>query len=135
MNYPSGSRVCGWDWYHSKQHWQRYYGGTGEHTVPLSNNKKSMTLVNTENNSAVEDYFPPLKRFQTCSSQCITNGISRRICLYFKTVPQCYSRSWTSEAELQDNILKYNPIASNVPPKYSGSYGKNLAENWRLYTV
>ena len=39
------------------------------------------------------------------------------------------------EAELQDNILKYNPIASNVPPKYSGSYGKNLAENWRLYTV
>ena len=39
------------------------------------------------------------------------------------------------EAELQDNILKYNPIASNVPLKYSGSYGKNLAENWRLYTV
>ena len=38
------------------------------------------------------------------------------------------------EAELQDNILKYNPN-SNVPPKYSGSYGKNLAENWRLYTV
>ena len=42
-------------------------GETGENTVPLSNNKKSMTLVDTEDNSAGEDYFPPLKRFQTCS--------------------------------------------------------------------
>ena len=43
---------------------------TGENTVPLSNsNKKSMTLVDTEDDSASEDYFPPLKRFQTCISQ------------------------------------------------------------------
>ena len=45
-------------------------GETGENTVPLSsNNKKSMTLADTENNSAAEHYFPPLMRFQTCSSQ------------------------------------------------------------------
>ena len=45
-------------------------GETGENTVPLSNNnKRSMTLVDTENNSPGENYFPPLKRFQTCSSQ------------------------------------------------------------------
>ena len=43
---------------------------TGEKTVPLSNcNNKSMTLVDTEDDSASEDYFPPLKRFQTCISQ------------------------------------------------------------------
>ena len=42
----------------------------GENTLPLSNdNKLSMTLVDTENNSTSEDCFPPLKRFQTCSSQ------------------------------------------------------------------
>ena len=29
----------------------------------ITNNKKSMTLVDTENNSAGEDYFPPLERF------------------------------------------------------------------------
>ena len=41
-----------------------------KNTVPLSNkNKRSMTLLDTEDNSASEDYFPPLKRFQTCSSQ------------------------------------------------------------------
>ena len=45
-------------------------GETGENTVPLSNNRKSsMTIVDTENNSAGEDYFPIVKRFQTCSSQ------------------------------------------------------------------
>ena len=31
-------------------------------TVPLSNNNKRSTFVDTEDNSAVEDYFPPLKR-------------------------------------------------------------------------
>ena len=42
----------------------------GENTLPLSNNNKlSTTLVDTENNSTSEDCFPPLKRFQTCSSQ------------------------------------------------------------------
>ena len=43
---------------------------TGENTVPLSNNnKRFMTFVDSENNSAGEDYFSPLKRFQICSSQ------------------------------------------------------------------
>ena len=44
---------------------------TVENTVPLSNsNKRSTTLVDTKDNSAGEDtYFPPLKRFHTCSSQ------------------------------------------------------------------
>ena len=45
-------------------------GETGENTVPLSNsNKRSMTLVDKEDDSAGEDFFPPLKRFQSCSSQ------------------------------------------------------------------
>ena len=45
-------------------------GETGENTVSLSNsNKRSMTLVDTEDNSAGEDYVPSLKRFQSCSSQ------------------------------------------------------------------
>ena len=46
-------------------------GEIGENTVSLSNsNKRSMTLADREDNSAVaiEDYFPPLKRLQTCSS-------------------------------------------------------------------
>ena len=43
---------------------------TDENTVSLSNNnKRSMTLIDTKDNSAGEDYFPPLKRFQTCRSQ------------------------------------------------------------------
>ena len=43
---------------------------TGGNTVPLSNsNKRSMTLVDTKDDSAGEDYFSPQKRFQTCSSQ------------------------------------------------------------------
>ena len=42
---------------------------TGDNTVLLSNNsKRSTTFVDMENNTAVENYFPPLKRFQTCSS-------------------------------------------------------------------
>ena len=45
-------------------------GKTSENTVPLlKNNKRSRTLVDTEDESAGENYFPPLKRFQTCSSQ------------------------------------------------------------------
>ena len=44
-------------------------GETGENIAPLSNStRRSMTLVDTEDNSAGEDYFPPLIRFQTCSS-------------------------------------------------------------------
>ena len=45
-------------------------GEAGENTIPLSNNRKSsMTIVDTENNSAGEDYFPTVKRFQSCSSR------------------------------------------------------------------
>ena len=45
-------------------------GKTGENTVRLTiYNKRFMTPVDTEKNIAGEDYFPPLKRFQTCSSQ------------------------------------------------------------------
>ena len=41
---------------------------TGKNIVPLSNNNnRSMILDDIEDNSAGEDYFPPLKRFQTCS--------------------------------------------------------------------
>ena len=33
---------------------------TGENTIPLSNsNKRSMTLVDTEDNNTSEDCFPP----------------------------------------------------------------------------
>ena len=42
-------------------------GKTDENIVSLSNNKRSMALVDTENNSVGEHYFPPLKRFQICS--------------------------------------------------------------------
>ena len=39
-------------------------GQTGDNTVPLSNNsKRSMTLIDTENNSAGGYYSPLLKRF------------------------------------------------------------------------
>ena len=35
-------------------------GEAGENTVPLTNNnKRSVTLVDTESNSVGEDYFPP----------------------------------------------------------------------------
>ena len=45
-------------------------GETSENTVPLSNNnQRCMTIVDAKDNSAGEDYFPPLKRFQTCSWQ------------------------------------------------------------------
>ena len=45
-------------------------GKTSENTVPLlKSNRRSRTLVDTEDKSAGEDYFPHVKRFQTCSSQ------------------------------------------------------------------
>ena len=53
---------------------------TGENTIPLSNSsKRSMTLVDTEDNSTSEDCFPPLKRFQTSSRSHNMNGVFRRI--------------------------------------------------------
>ena len=89
-------------------------GETGENTVPLSNNnKRSMTLVDMENNSAGEDYFPPLKRFQTCSSQLQYEwSLSEDMLSYI--LKQFHS--FIPDAEIEDSILTYNPITSNVPP-------------------
>ena len=89
-------------------------GETSENTVPLSNsNKRSMTIVDTEDNSAGEDYFPPLKRFQTCSSQSQYEwSLSEDVLSYI--LKQFHS--FVADAELEENILKYNPIPSNVPP-------------------
>ena len=83
---------------------------TGENTVPLSNNnKRSMTLVDTENNSVGEDYFPPLKRFQTCSSQSkYERSLSGDMLSYI--LKQFHS--FNPDVELEDSILKYNPIPS-----------------------
>ena len=92
-------------------------GETGENTVPLSNNnKKSMTLVATKGNSAGEDYFPPLKRFQTCHSQSQYEwSLSEDMLLYILK----HFHSFIPDDELEDSILKYNPIPSNVPPPSS----------------
>ena len=127
---------------------------TGENTVPLSNsNKRSMTLVDTEDDSAGEEYFPLLKRFQTCSSQSQYKwSLSEDMLSY--VLKQFHS--FIPDAELEDSILKYNLIPSNVQPpaplddflrgvlkenhkylqmqenesiKCSGSSVKNLAEN------
>ena len=89
-------------------------GKTGENTVPLSNNnKRSMTLVDMENNSAGEDYFTPLKRFQTCSSQLQYEwSLSEDMLSYI--LKQFHS--FIPDAEIEDSILIYNPITSNVPP-------------------
>ena len=89
-------------------------GETGENTVPLSNNnKRSMTLGDTEDNSAGEDYFPPPKRFQTCSSQSQYEwSLSEDMLSYI--LKQFHS--FIPDTELEDSILKYNPIPSNVPP-------------------
>ena len=72
-----------------------------------------MVLVNTEDNSAGNDYFPPLKRFQTCSSQSQYGlGLSKNMLSYI--LKQFHS--FIPDADLEENILKYNPIPSNVPP-------------------
>ena len=86
----------------------------GENTVPLSNrNKRSITLVDIEDDSAGEDYFPPLKRFQTCSSQSQYKwSLSEDMLSYVLK----QSHSFIPDAELKDSILKWNPIPSNVPP-------------------
>ena len=90
------------------------WGETGENTVPLSNsNKRSMVLFDTEDNSAAEDYFQPLKRFQACSLQSQYQwSLSEDMLSYI--LKQFHS--FIPDAELEDSILKYNPIPSNVPP-------------------
>ena len=89
-------------------------GETGENTAPLSNsNKRSMTLVDTEDNSAGEDYFPPLKRIQTCSSHSQYEwSLSENVLFYI--LKQFYN--FIPYAELEDSILKYNSIPSCVLP-------------------
>ena len=90
-------------------------GETGENTVTLLNsNKRSMTLVDTEgDNSAGEDYLPPLKRFQTCSAQSqYERSLSEDMLSYI--LKQFHS--FIPDAEPEDSILRYNPIPSNVPP-------------------
>ena len=79
-------------------------GETGKNTVPLSNNnKRSMTFVDKENNSVGEDYFPPLKRFQTCSWQSQYEwSLSKDILSYI--LKQFHS--FILDAELEDSILK-----------------------------
>ena len=83
---------------------QDIMGEIGENTVSLSNNnKRSMTLVDTENNSAGEDYFPPLKRFQTCISQSQYEwSLSEHMLWYI--LKQFHS--FIPAAELEDSILK-----------------------------
>ena len=89
---------------------------TGENTVSLSNNnKRSMTLVDTKDNSAGEDYFPPLKRFQICRSQSQHEwSLSEDMLLYILK----HFHSFIPDGELEDSILKQNPILSNVPPPW-----------------
>ena len=89
-------------------------GETSENTVPISNNnKRSMTLVDKENKSAAEDYFPPLKRFQTCSSQSQYEwSLSEDMLSYILR----QFHSFIPDGELEDSILKHNPVPYNVSP-------------------
>ena len=89
-------------------------GETGENIAPLSSStRRSMTLVDTEDNSAGEDYFPPLIRFQTCSSQSQYEwNLSEDMLSYILK----QFLSFITDAEPEDSILKYNPIPSNVSP-------------------
>ena len=92
-------------------------GETSKNTVPLSNNnKRSMTLVDTENNSAGEDYFPSLKKFQTCSSQLQYQWIFSEDTFSYILK---HFHSFAPDAELEGNILKHSPIPSHAPPPAS----------------
>ena len=89
-------------------------GETGENSAPLSTtDKRSITLVDTENNSAGEDYFLPLKRFHTCSAQSQYEwSLSENMLSYILK----QSHSFIPDAELENIILKFNSIPNNVPP-------------------
>ena len=53
---------------------------TGENAVSLSNsNKRPITLIDTEDDSAGEGYFLPMKRFQTAPCSHNINGVFRKI--------------------------------------------------------
>ena len=89
-------------------------GETGENIVPLSNsNKTSMTLVDTEDNCAGEDYFPPLKRFRSFSLQSQYEWSLSEDMLYY-ILKQFHS--FIPDAELEDSTLKWISIPRNVSP-------------------
>ena len=108
-------------------------GETGENTVPLTNNnQRSMTLIDTEDNNAGEDYFPPLKIFQTCSSQSQYEwSLSKNMLPHF--LKQFHS--FFPDAELEDSIFKYNPIPSNVlPPAPLDEFLRGVLEKNHKYS-
>ena len=79
-----------------------------------------MALFDTEDNSAAEDYFQPLKRFQICSLQSQYQwSLSADMLSYILN----QFHSFIPDAELEDSILKYNPIPSNVPPPTPLDFG------------
>ena len=90
-------------------------GETGENTVPLSNTTRDLRplLIQKIDNSAGEDYFPLLKRFHTYSSQSHYEwSLSEDMLSY--ALKQFHS--FIPDAELENSIVKNNPIPSNVPP-------------------
>ena len=101
-------------------------GETGENTVPLpKSSKRSMILVG-------EDYLPPLKRFQTCGSQSQYEwSLSENMLSYSSK----QFHSFILDAELEDSILKYNPIPSNVlPPAPLDEFLKGVLEENHKYS-
>ena len=71
------------------------------------------TVLISEDNSASENYFLPLERFQTCSSQSQYEwSLSEDKLLYI--LKQFHN--FIPDAELEESILKYNPVPSNMPP-------------------
>ena len=71
------------------------------------------TVLISEDNSANENYFLPLERFQTCSSQSQYEwSLSEDKLLYI--LKQFHN--FILDAELVENILKCNSVSSNMPP-------------------
>ena len=110
-----GLRVCDLDWYHSNTD-ENIVGETGDNTVPLSkNSKRSMTLVDTESNSAGEDYFPLLKRFQTYSSKSKSQYEGSLLEDMLSYILKQF-HSFFPDVELEDSKLQYNPVPGNATP-------------------
>ena len=90
-----------------------------------------MATVVAEDNSAGEDYFLPLKRFQTCNSQWqYESSFLDDVLLYI--LKQFHS--FIPDAELENNILKYNPISSNaLPPTPLDEFLREVLEENHKY--
>ena len=71
-----------------------------------------MALFDPESSSG-EDYIPPLKRFQINSLQSHYEWSLSEEMIYY-ILKQFHS--FIPDAELDDSILKYNIVPSNVPP-------------------